>query len=601
MKTTGCGSRGREAVERGADRERAGRAERRRVVVGGRRPAVAAVPGRQPPPAAVEIDQDLVRTARPAPGEAGGDRRPRHDRDVVLGRRAAEQDDDRRIGPGRSRAGHRALTPRPRPAGPVAERTRSRARGRPRAALGPRRRTWSARRRTSAACPCPVVDDEVGVLLGHAGAADPEALEAGLRRSGRRRTSPRRVAEDAAGATGCPSGWCAWRQRRMSSRRALISSGVGRREPEGRADDSRSRGASTPASRSAALEPAVAVGRPSSAGAARRLGAVGGQHARRFEDARDVGVVGARRWPRPRRRPCPGSPARTRGRSGPRAGSRSPRAPSAARPRRCSGRRRCVNPRPGPGSTRPRMPASAMTTLLPRPEHEVRQPARPREADEAAQLEGVVGHREQVGRAADAHRREPRERLVARRLDAEPALDVGPGGDRVEAGASAAHGPPRPARARAACDVASGRPPGGRLWRAAARRAPRRRRRRPAGRAPAAAAAIAAWRGRVVEDRRRVEQRSRVEVLVLDQHAPRRPRRGTGVGPLVARRVGVRHDDHRQAEGGRPRRASRSRPGRRPGRPRRARPASRRAGTDTAGSGRAGARGSPSRPASAAA
>ena len=44
---------------------------------------------------------------------------------------------------------------------------------------------------------------------------------------------------------------------------------------------------------------------------------------------------------------------------------------------------------------------------------EVGQAARPREAHEGAQLEGVVDGREEVGRPADAHRGEPRQRFVA--------------------------------------------------------------------------------------------------------------------------------------------------------------------------------------------
>ncbi len=59
MKTTGGARRG-EAIQRGADRERPVGAERRRIVVGGRRAIATAVPGWQPPPPAVEIDQDLA-------------------------------------------------------------------------------------------------------------------------------------------------------------------------------------------------------------------------------------------------------------------------------------------------------------------------------------------------------------------------------------------------------------------------------------------------------------------------------------------------------------------------------------------------------------
>ena len=66
----------------------------RRVVVGRRLAALAAVVGRQPPPAAVEVDEDLLDGVA-VDRERLGDRGPRHDRHVVLGRRAAEQDDDR--------------------------------------------------------------------------------------------------------------------------------------------------------------------------------------------------------------------------------------------------------------------------------------------------------------------------------------------------------------------------------------------------------------------------------------------------------------------------------------------------------------------------
>src|SRR5205085_4841678 len=41
-----------------------------------------------------------------------------------------------------------------------------------------------------------------------------------------------------------------------------------------------------------------------------------------------------------------------------------------------------------------------------------------------AQLEEVVHLREEIGRATNAHRREPRERFVARRFDADAPLDV---------------------------------------------------------------------------------------------------------------------------------------------------------------------------------
>ena len=220
-----------------------------------------------------------------------------------------------------------------------------------------------------------------------------------------------------------------------------------------------------------------------------------------------------------------------------------------------------------------------MTRSLPRPQDQVRQLARPGEADEGAQLERVVGGREQVGRAADAHRREPRQRLVARRLDPDPALDVGAGRERVEGRRSSAAlaarepldrgrlrqraaGPPRPGPARR-----PRRPrPAGRA------RGPRRtsRRARPGRRGA---------RPRRAARRRRTPRRRRA--------GPRPPRPGSRRWPAGGRR---RADTARRPSAGRgrsPRPASTSRRDRRPGPRRRARPASRRAGTGTAGSGRA--------------
>ena len=84
---------GREPVEGGADGDRALAPERGRVVVRGRGPVVAAVVGREPPPRAVEADQDLA-DVRAGIGQGGRDGGARDDRDIVLGRRAAEQDDD---------------------------------------------------------------------------------------------------------------------------------------------------------------------------------------------------------------------------------------------------------------------------------------------------------------------------------------------------------------------------------------------------------------------------------------------------------------------------------------------------------------------------
>ena len=185
----------------GRGRPRAGRSRRRRsagpsapsaagIVVGGRRPVAAAMAGGQPPPAAVEVDQDLLdRVARL------GQRRPRWPCPTRSTRRAR---------PTARRAG-------PRPAGEPAVIAASGLASRP-----SRRGTRS---RTASSTPCRardlgpdvlgqpadvgrrpllVVDDEVGVLLGHDGAADPQALEPGGVDQPPGRVA-RRVAEDAAG------------------------------------------------------------------------------------------------------------------------------------------------------------------------------------------------------------------------------------------------------------------------------------------------------------------------------------------------------------------------------------------------------------------
>ena len=168
--------------------------------------------------------------------------------------------------------------------------------------------------------------------------------------------------------------------------------------------------------------------------------------------------------------------------------------------------------------TRPRTPASLMTTSLPRPSRKCGSRARAREPDERAQLEGVVGGGEQVGRAADAHRREPGERLVARRLDPDPPLDVGAGRDRVEGASRSCRAGPRDAaldRRRVGQRLAARPRP------ARARRPRRRRAGRPSARAAADIADVAR---RVVEDARGVEERRRRRTPRRRPAAPRRPR-----------------------------------------------------------------------------
>ena len=82
-------------------------------------------------------------------------------------------------------------------------------------------------------------------------------------------------------------------------------------------------------------------------------------------------------------------------------------------------------------TTRPPTPASLMTRSEPRPEEHQGHLPGAREAHDGPQLEQVAHLREQVRGTADAHRREACQRLLARRLDAQPALDVGAQAERL--------------------------------------------------------------------------------------------------------------------------------------------------------------------------
>ena len=241
--------------------------------------------------------------------------------------------------------------------------------------------------------------------------------------------------------------------------------------------------------------------------------------------------------------------------------------------------------------TRPADAAVADDDVAPPPQHEVRDRSRARaKRTRAAQLEGVVDGREQVGRAADAHRREPGERLVARRLDADPALDVRPDGDRRRTAASPSRGdaagasldrPPRPAAARGAATASDevGDGVGG------SRADPARGRRRtsrgaPPGRRGCAAASSSASASNASSSTSRAAPAS-TSSRALARWWPA----ACGYGTTTMR----------QAEGGRPRPASTSRPDRRRGRRRPGPRACRRAGTGAGGSARAGPPGRASR------
>ena len=175
----------------------------------------------------------------------------------------------------------------------------------------------------------------------------------------------------------------------------------------------------------------------------------------------------------------------------------------------------------------------------------MRHAARPGEPDQASQLEGVVGDREQVGRSADPHRREPGERLVADVLTPRRRWMSVPIGDGVEGGGGHRGSPRHAARPPERRSMTAGSGKGSRarggqhelgdgLGGAGPAQAARRGRHGEVGR-------------RVVEDARRLEQGVGVEVLVLDESGGPASIEDPGVGALVAAGMGIRDDDHRQA------------------------------------------------------
>ena len=225
--------------------------------------------------------------------------------------------------------------------------------------------------------------------------------------------------------------------------------------------------------------------------------------------------------------------------------------------------------------TRPRTPASAMTTSLPRP-RSVYGIARARaNRTRPRSSKALCAAANRSAGPADPHRREAGERLVAGRLHAEPALDLGPGRGRRRTarrparsdGSSLTAAPPRGDRARSRPAPGSGR-----SRRRDARRARRPRRRRPG--APTRAGGRA-HRERGPRDRRgcgRLEERVRIERLVLDEpggpglderlaRSPAGGRRRAGTGRTTSgsaeggglgerRRAGAADDEVGRGEGG---------------------------------------------------
>ena len=343
------------------------------------------------------------------------------------------------------------------------------------------------------------------------------------------------------------------------------------------------------------LEPAVPVARardrsrPSRASVPSASEDVG-----RLEDRGDVGVVRAGVGPdRATDRARDGKAELEPGQAGLLASRWRP-GPSAGRTRRRSGRRRSASPRPGSGRrgrgcrrrrSRRRCPARGGSAGS-------RATRAKRTIARSSWMLWTVANRSAgpptrivVNRA---------ERLVARRLDADPALDRGADRERVEGAAGTAAADPTPRRRpsvtrpapRAIASIALARRQGAPFGQRRAR-ARRSRRRRRAGRSRGRRAAIAARAGSSNRMSVAATSASASNVLVGDDPGRARPRPGSRRWRPGGRGVRIRDDDRRDPERGDLGERSTSPPARRRGRPRRAPPACRRAGTGTGGSGRA--------------
>ena len=243
----------------------------------------------------------------------------------------------------------------------------------------------------------------------------------------------------------------------------------------------------------AVLEPAVAIGQAELRRRNDRLGALRVQHARATRTPAMSALVGAGVGPHGATDGTgDGEPELEPGQAR-LSGSRWRPWPSARRPRRCSGRPRTRMPSARSWMTRPRTPRSLMTVSLPRPSTRCGIPrvranrTRPR----SSKVLWTVANR-----SAGPPTRivvKPRERLVARGLDPDPALDLGPDRDRSRTSASGRPSRRRAARPHAVAIAAgsgSGRPR--RATASRGRRRPRRHAGRPSARAAAAIARCAA-------------------------------------------------------------------------------------------------------------
>src|SRR5450759_2549202 len=280
-----------------------------------------------------------------------------------------------------------------------------------------------------------VVEDPVGVLLGDHRAADPVALEAAAVDERASRRSLGRIPEGAAGA-GDPK-----RLVGLAPAPDLVEPGADRRRVVGHQAERGPEDDLCGSFRRCVLEATLAVGQPEGRGCEARLGPVRPEDERGLEDRGDVRVM------RPGVRPDRTTHV-----------PRDREAELEARKARFSRHRRGLRHR----QARIRHQAAVRDLVSLRPDvdqqpahagirdHHVAAPAQEGvrhipsagQPDESPQLERVDGGRVEIGRAANAHRREPGERLVPGGPDPEAALDLGPEPDRVEGVAHRSAPPP---------------------------------------------------------------------------------------------------------------------------------------------------------------
>ncbi len=275
-----CGG---QPVQGGPHRERAGRAETGRVVVGRRR----AIPRGGGRPAATT----RRRRGRSAPARRRGRPRrgPRRSRSRTRSRRRARP---RARRAGRRPAGARRAHDVGLPAGPVADELDLEGEVDPGLGPGPRRGRARPRRRTSAAVPFWSLTMKLACFS--------ETTAPPIRRPLRPASSMRRPADSPSGlrktlpADRQPERLVGLPPVTDLVEPGLDDVGVGRGEPEGGVDHDVTRGPGLVVGRShgGVLEPAVPVAQPELVDGHDRLRPVRGEDARRLEDPGHLGVVG---------------------------------------------------------------------------------------------------------------------------------------------------------------------------------------------------------------------------------------------------------------------------------------------------------------------